>query len=611
MICSLNNESLQKLFNPISPTIRWANRLEKITYMLASSILGVLTLGVGHLIYAFSCWLCPPKHAIQKNALIKPPTDTKKSLTIPIQKIASAEKQPIQILKVEEVEKKYSASKWTPEKISAFLEEIKPLTEPQDAKLTIDETLQSDPSPESMKCVNDALEMIEEITLSHNDFFEKLNSLSPHELAEFSLRLNNAPKTRLEHLWKRESVVQFSESDNLAKEERLGIIFKNLKDEPFNFSLTCPSFIKMMSQAPCAKAAAQTFDFKQLACFAQEASAHSALKEIIKKMPADKFLLGKIAAIIPYTTPEFSKELCQVISHLRLETTRPNFNKIKIKLENLAAYLALENQRVKLDRQMKNLQQLRLRSSSTPTLKPSKPLKQWAEVQANTTPRYRTPSPALALKKWRQEELIHFIASFTALGKSENQLLNELNTMDSESIQTVIKELSDEGLSKYWRLESKTLQAQSEIECRNKRLSIVFSALSPIQLNFSIQSESFLCLLSNHTNGCSAVAAASLTGSQLAIIGANYAAHPHLRFVLDYLPINENTLGTLKAILPCNSPWLEKSIQKIIQVKMRGKIDLETKNQLLSLFKRGLNQFYSNEKLVQEWAVFKMKNPSW
>lgn len=621
-------EPLIKFCNPTAPDIIWKNDTEKKTYLVAGTIFSCLTLGLGPLFFGLLLGLYQWIWKKTENPPIRAQIDPTGKLTVNLPKKNEQEELTTANSKSPKVDHQLSPpesghpspkdsppplkSEWNPENIAKFSAELQGIIELEESEeslhhLSLKSTRQSNSLVIRNNLINGTLQKLGDLTIANQDIYYQINIMSKEEIEIFTSRLEIGSSKSLEQLWIRESVVVFSESDNLEREERMKSIFRYLSDEQFTFSVHSGIFVKMMSQKPCAKAAAIIFTTQQLETLASDWNTHFAIKDIIGELPADKHLLRKIVALLPYTTYKFFDKISKVIGHLRLSKSRENKARTKIKLQKLAAYYAPRNEQKILDQEMKKTQAI-LKSSPSSSLATSPSQKKWSEVQAITTPQYRqTPIEACRID-WSEDMLEQFIRDFPEASHDENKLTEQLNSMNEHTIQALIKNIDVNSLYMLWNLDSKTLQAQSSIELRNLRLACLFRTLSDEQLLASLQNVDFLNILNDNSNGCSEVAAKNFNALQFKMLTNDYKNHKYLRSVIESLPIDGRLLAILNAIIPNISPWLDSSITKIIQVKMRAHTNQEVRKELLALCKQGINACYKDEKLMVEWAIFKMKN---
>lgn len=244
-------------------------------------------------------------------------------------------------------------------------------------------------------------------------------------------------------------------------------------------------------------------------------------------------------------------------------------------------------------------------------IKVSKPAKGREEIKIEATPQYQKNDSFIQLATWPEESLDEFLKEFDKININETTIQKNLDSMDEQTMESLLKKMQIKQLSTLWRIESITLQSKTEIELRNIRLNKIFKSLSIEQLYESKNIYEFLVILANHENGCSQVAALSFDKTQIKTLSDDYKTHQYLKFVVDNLPITIDSLPILKILVENVSPWLETSLNRILQIKLRGLVPQETRKNLLAETKRHLKQSYMNQELFDNWAVFKMKNPNW
>lgn len=493
---------------------------------------------------------------------------------------------------------------WTEERIDAFNKEIELIIEQEQGPNSLKPSCQQILDAAREPLIKDAMKALSAFPLENLAFSKLILTLNRQEIALFVQRLDHQS---LENFWRIESSVVFSKSENDGRRKLLKFVFKSLSKEQFEFSLKNGSLSKVMEQECCAIAAAKSLTCEQLLAFAADYKLHGSLANVIKHFPKDSCLLKKIATILPHATNKLKPSLFDAFLCLKLTTSR-NSIAIKSKLQSLAIFYIYKNEQAILDAKLQAIQQVTRSNSSSSIARTNS--RKW-EVRLPSKPIYRQESIEVPEVDWSEESLDAFILNLKGLDRDESLVRKNLSSMSEKTIRSLLKKGDIEVIFALWKIESQCVQAQSEIQQRNKRLAYIFKHLPAEQMVASRNNCDFLNILTDNLNGCSQVAAESLTLENFKILAEDYRTHSSLRFVIERMKGSSAIVPLVKVLISNISPWIEGCLTKFIQVTLRGKVEQAIRKQLLEDCRQAMVKCTNHAELMTAWAVFKMKNPQW
>lgn len=381
------------------------------------------------------------------------------------------------------------------------------------------------------------------------------------------------------------------------REKRLIALFTLLSDSQFEATINSGEFLGMCGITECRKAITASFTAKRLGKFASNWKSDSSkknfhnlmafhefqnnLKDIIKSLPCDPFLLGKLIAVLPHISSACKKDFINKIISLPhksrkgfpYDPTNPDASKqglFKEMLEALAVYYTKENdQRIITSNNEK--ESAKLASDQ------AKPQKHYEVNTGHLNVVYNTEE--IKKEKFDQAKLQELvkILEIPYLDSEDPryslaQTTKTLSLMGKEDTESLIKMASPKALNRFWEIESKTTNHGSIIEDRTARLKWAFAALSDDQLKASASPEKshevphFLKILMDDKNGNSQAAADALTVDQLVLIASDSRTHTALIHVITKLKsdkFHEFLLPeNLDKVMPHCTPTLTEAILK-------------------------------------------------
>lgn len=371
-----------------------------------------------------------------------------------------------------------------------------------------------------------------------------------------------------------------------ARVKRLSAVFKLLSEVQFDAMIKSGEFLEMCGVEECRKAIINSFTVDRLGKFAASwknkdvrfrsiLDIQGYLREIIKSLPADRLLLGKLVAILPHLASPCKEDCSKKIASLPAKS-RPGFaydpknvdaskqGLFKNKLEKLMLFYMKQNDLRMLTPPPANPAAAKM---PTPSLKPQK------HYDVNLG-HLKTIYNADELKKstLNQAELDRFIQALESNERNFDQINTFLSTMDKASFETFVRSASSKALERYWEVESRAEYAGKLKDDRVIRLKWAFASLSEEQIKSATDYESFLKILLDNTNGCSEAVGEAFTVDQLTLIASNPKTHHAFIKVIEKLT-NEKFCEFLPKLIPHCSRVLKEAlinkIDKCFQIKVR------------------------------------------
>lgn len=425
-----------------------------------------------------------------------------------------------------------------------------------------------------------------------------------------------------------------------ARVKRLTAAFKLLSESQFDAMIKSGEFLEMCGIKECRKAIVNSFSAEQLGKFAsswkdKSLSFQSILKiqdclqEIIKGLPTDDLLLGKLVAILPHIASACKKDFIKQLAALPTKS-RPGFvydpkdvvasaqGLFKKTLEALTLQYAKEND-------------LRIHTPATKTMNngqgaatPPKPQKHFEVSTGHLNTVYHTEE--IKKKPFGQAEMDQLIQALESKNRNFEPINAALSSMDKPSIEKFVRTASSEALERFWEVESKTENAGSLRKDRVTRLKWVFAALSDEQIKSATNYESFLKIMTDDTNGCSEAVGEAFTSDQLALIASNWKTHVAFIKVIVKLG-NEKFSEFLPKLTPHCTPFLKNAlinkIDRCPQIKVKPRLvpnaiakKIKSKNDFRVEIEAQCNVVLAQsdkngKELSQAWWLYYGENSSW
>lgn len=451
-----------------------------------------------------------------------------------------------------------------PKEIDAFIKKINEIVSKNEAKIT--PKTQDNSSNVKEKYIERLIAITKTISSPESDFWDRLEMMTDKDIKSYVSKLSSIKESgkhsssELDYLWRHFKGLEFEPSLVERKRKKFKAILEALSLAQFKASLESPDFLNIMNKDVYAMTAANSLNRNQLALFATNTQRHETLNTMIKKLKPDAYLLGKLAAIIPYATEIVREALIDKLAHL------PHLASFKIELIKLAEYYITIN---------KQANQITINSDARLpdlTQKEKSTHSKWAKINANTKPIYATLTVKTKdMTDKTFEEFIQCLNAKTFL-INKDKIIKDLNSMPDARIKMIIERAAlpdyKNLLNQLWIIESKPINHSSYIQCRKNRLRIVLENLSEEQLKSSLNDNKFWEIFSNTQQPYCKMAAKVLNPEQFKIIISNTELENHSDFakIITYIrkdtPKDKERLNEIiRAILPYTTPWFALALE--------------------------------------------------
>lgn len=450
---------------------------------------------------------------------------------------------------------------------------------------------------------------------------------NPLEMAAFvkGLSIEDNHKLLLTLLHKERRTL-ISPKEQNRRTDRLTALFTHLSEKQFDAMIQSGEFSQMCVISECKKAILNSFTAEQLGKLASSwkrihDKSHKLnaiqkvpeyMQDIIKGLPADNLLLGKLTTILPHVTKTFKKDFIARIKSLPRKS-RPGFpydlNNVSVSkhctfikmLEALTLYHTQENKQHINEFVNKILEEAKLH-----------PAQEKIHYEVNTGHLNTVYNTEEVKKETFDEARIVELASNLKNRFLENQNSNTLSLMDKDATESLIKAIPPAEIRHFWEAESKTTNAGSLVNDRTDRLKWVFATLSVDQIQASTKSEAFMKILLDSMNGNTDAAAEVFSAEQLAAITSNWKTHKDLLPLITKLT-NEKFVAFLPLVIPQSTPYLRNTLYKRIETiyKRSPEIKKDLKKQIQDQCNKMLEPKPENKEFNETWWAFWNKNQQW
>lgn len=459
-----------------------------------------------------------------------------------------------------------------PEHIQAFMAEVNALIAQNEAQAELKE--EEDLSKVAEQEITALVEIIKNSTRAQNEFWNKLEKLSNHDIKLFVKRLSPIKAKRfssseLDDLWRCFTGFESEPSKREFQSKKFAVMLEALSEEQLKASFESPDFLKILNKDHYVTAAANTLSRKQLELFASNSKGHDILNAIIKKLKPSPYTLGKLVSILPFATEKVKAALIDQLAHLACPAS---FN---IRLTQLADHYIKVNNQIAL-KQAEALKSSTTTSSTTTHL-----------TRSNTAPsKWTVHLPAKPVythllvqkKEWTAEALDAFISELNAedyLIKIE-KLFEELTSVPDHQIKIIVERASSPDFTRLlphlWQIDSKTTNHLSYRENRSNRLKVVLETLSEEQLKSSLKENKFWEIFRNTQEPYGKMAAEVLSPQQFATIIAHASIDRHTDIAVLITQISKDSPAEkrrlhqiLEAVIPHTTPWVVLALERQIK----------------------------------------------